>query len=145
MNCSWGYRGRRDLLQEELINATCWCLSTSDAFQVAIWLLVVTTWEYIREHKQCSMCKAPNVEDDILNVFNLSAALLFAHGSSHGRKIVGHDKCSGMGSCSWIYSSRRVSLYEVLISATCSWTSSITKVMPLSHHSTACGDYKRNI
>ena len=41
------------------------------------------------------MCKAPNVEDDILNVFNLSATLLFAHGSSHGCKIVGHDKCSG--------------------------------------------------
>ena len=64
------------------------------------------------------MCKAPNVEDDILNVFNLSATLLFAHGSSHGCKIVGHDKCSGMGSCS--YSSRRVSLYEELISVTCS-------------------------
>ena len=44
--------------------------------------------------------------------------------------IVKHNKCSDMANCSWTFTSRRVLLWEELISATCSWTASTTKVMP---------------
>ena len=64
------------------------------------------------------------------NVFMLQQHCYFAINiNSHSCKLVEHNNFSDMVKCSWTYSTRHASLLKELISATCSWTASITKEM----------------
>ena len=100
-----------------------------DAFWIAIQLLVVKKMKYICEHKQ--NVQSSNYWKMTHKRLYLSTALLSVLNiNNHRYKIVQHNKCSDMANCSWIYNSRRVSLYKELISAACSWIGSITKEMP---------------
>ena len=77
------------------------------------------------------MCKASDYWKMTHKRLYFSTALLFALNiNNHRCKIVEHNKCSDMANCSWTYSRRRVLLQEEIISASCSWTASITKEMP---------------
>ena len=75
---------------------------------------VLYIYKYIYLYYICQqnrMWKASNYWKMIHKRLYLSTALLFALNiNKHRCKIVEHNTCSDMANCSWIYSSRRVSL-----------------------------------
>ena len=105
VNCSWTYSSRLVLLYF-FINSKH---HKSDAFLITIQLLVVKKMKYICEKNR--MCKASNCWKMTHSRLYLSTALLFTlFINNHRCKIEEHNKCSDMATCSWTYSSRRVSL-----------------------------------